>query len=440
VALKTAQFVAMSVDQIVALSTAQIVAMETTDLSALLTDQIQALTTGQIVAMATAQFAALHTDQLQALSMSQVAAMTVDQTNALTTAQQAYLTTASPLILDLNGDGVSTLGFAAGVKFDIFANGTPVNTGWVSSSDGLLVLDRNHDGQITDGSELFGTSTRLANGAQAPDGYAALRAFDGNADGVIDSKDAIYADLRVWVDRNSDATSQAGELKTLAAAGVASMGLQSTATLSKDNGNLIGLTSTYQGTDGSTHAAADVWFVADKFAPAGLASAAVDSAIAALNVAPRRTSVANQYASLRSTDFPVAASTHRPMAFSPAPWDDKLVVPPLAALVPTAPEAQPGDIRASVSSLAQAIGSFDSIASAKRATDGAPVDSPRSPAVAATPVALTVASMVDVMKRFDSNGNALIATGQAATSLGKTLNLPGVADSARNGILASNGG
>jgi hypothetical protein len=48
--------------------------------------------------------------------------------------------------------------------------------------------------------------------------------------------------------------------------------------------------------------------------------------------------------------------------------------------------------------------------------------------------------MVDVMKRFDSNGNTLISTGQAATSLGKTLNLPGVADSVKNGVLASGGG
>jgi hypothetical protein len=126
-----------------------------------------------------------------------------------------------------------------------------------------LVLDRNHDGKINDGSELFGTSTTLADGSKASNGYAALQEMDTNHDGVIDKKDAAYADLQVWVDANSDGVTETGELKSLTDLGIASISTQADANLSKDNGNLIGLTSTYTTTDGANHAAADVWFVAD---------------------------------------------------------------------------------------------------------------------------------------------------------------------------------
>jgi len=64
--------------------------------------------------------------------------------------------TASPLVLDLNGDGVKALGISAGVYFDHDGNGFAQLSGWVSPDDGLLVWDRNGNGQIDDGSELFG--------------------------------------------------------------------------------------------------------------------------------------------------------------------------------------------------------------------------------------------------------------------------------------------
>jgi hypothetical protein len=166
---------------------------------------------------------------------------------------------------------------------------------------------------------------------------------------------------------------------------------------------------------------------------------AVDSAIAALNVPTRQSSATTQYASLKNTEV-FEAAPNPSLAFSPTPWTDQAAIPEQAALVPPAADARPGDIRASVSSLAQAIGTFDSIAAAKRTNEGVPADNPRGPGQGATAATLTVASMVDVMKRFDSNGNTLISTGQAATSLGKTLNLPGVADSVKNGVLASGGG
>ena len=119
------------------------------------------------------------------------------------------------------------------------------------------------DGTVNDGAELFGTSTVLANGSKAGDGYAALAELDSNHDQVIDSADAAFADLRVWVDGGAYGVSQAGELKTLASLGIARINLDVTKSDEVDNGNLIGLKSTYDTTDGARHAAADVWFVAD---------------------------------------------------------------------------------------------------------------------------------------------------------------------------------
>jgi hypothetical protein len=166
----------------------------------------------------------------------------------------------TPIVLDLNGDGVHTLAMAAGVQFDLLANGSKVQTGWVGSGDGLLALDRNHDGSIGDGSELFGSSTLLANGQRASDGYAALGELDANHDGVISSADAAFGDLRVWVDGNADGVSAAGELRTLADLGITEISVNATAGDSVDNGNILGLTSSFRTADGSSHAAADVWF------------------------------------------------------------------------------------------------------------------------------------------------------------------------------------
>jgi hypothetical protein len=266
--LTTAQVVALTVSQTSALSTTQIVALTTAQVAALTSTQFPALKTGQIVALSTNQIVAISVNDIAALTGAQVDALTSSQHAALTTSQLAALPIGSPIILDLTGDGITTQSILAGVKFDLFATGQKVDTGWVAGGDGLLALDRNHDGLINDGSELFGTATRLPDGSKAADGYAALRALDLNGDGAINRQDAAYGDLRVWVDTNADGISQAGELHTLAALGIASLQTEAAVTAVKNNGNWVGLTSSYQSTDGSIHDSADVWFVAKATAPA----------------------------------------------------------------------------------------------------------------------------------------------------------------------------
>ena len=125
---------------------------------------------------------------------------------------------------------------------------------------------RNGNGSIDDGSELFGTATKLANGQNAANGYEALAQLDANGDGVIDSKDAAYSQLKVWVDANGDGVSQSGELKSLASLDIASINVNGDKTSVKDAGNWIGMQSTFTKTDGSTAATGDVWFTADKAA------------------------------------------------------------------------------------------------------------------------------------------------------------------------------
>jgi hypothetical protein len=278
--LKISQLAALSMDQVGGMTTAQIAAftslqlpaLATSLISVLSTDQIVALSTAQIPALKTSQIATLSTNQIQAIETrdiaallaTQVCALSTDQYNALTGDQLAALPVGSPIILDLNDDGILTQSITQGVHFDLFGSGSKIATGWVARQDGLLALDRNHDGTINDGSELFGSATRLADGSTAANGYAALAELDTNHDGIISAADSGFGDLRVWVDANADGVSQAAELRSLADLHIASLNVRTQAVTVKDNDNWIGLTSNYQTTDGATHTSADAWFVVDK--------------------------------------------------------------------------------------------------------------------------------------------------------------------------------
>ncbi|ROV52403.1 hypothetical protein EGS38_11885, partial [Neisseria chenwenguii] len=96
-----------------------------------------------------------------------------------------------PLVLDLDGDGIETVGTSgyAGALFDHDKDGIRTSTGWVSADDGLLVVDLNGDGKVNNGGELFGDSYVLKDGNTAANGFAALAEFDTNSDGIIDAND-----------------------------------------------------------------------------------------------------------------------------------------------------------------------------------------------------------------------------------------------------------
>ena len=169
-----------------------------------------------------------------------------------------------PMILDLDGDGIETMtaGQYQGALFDHNKDGIRTATGWVKPDDGLLVLDRNGDGIINNGGELFGDSTLLADGSRAAHGYAALAELDSNGDGKVDAADEQFADLRVWRDLNSDGISTASELFTLEELGIASL---DTAYKNIHTGLAGGNTLVQQGSfikaDGSSGQMGDVNFV-----------------------------------------------------------------------------------------------------------------------------------------------------------------------------------
>ena len=155
-------------------------------------------------------------------------------TNTAFLAAKSWTPPRDPLVLDLDGDGIEAAGIdpTAPVLFDMDGDGIKTATGWIRPDDGIVVLDRNGNGLIDSGRELFGDATVLARGARAgqlaANGFEALADLDLNADGRLDSLDASWGQLRIWRDLNQDGVSQAGELTTLAAQGIASLGAQGT--------------------------------------------------------------------------------------------------------------------------------------------------------------------------------------------------------------------
>lgn len=145
-----------------------------------------------------------------------------------------------PLVLDLQGDGIKTTSVNHGVYFDLDHNGFAEKTAWFSSEDGILVLDRNGNGVVDNGGELFGDRSVLSNGRIARSGFEALADFDKNQDRQIDEQDAIYHQLRVWKDLDQDGYSEANELFTLSELGIANIGLVGqSVTTTDENGNQI---------------------------------------------------------------------------------------------------------------------------------------------------------------------------------------------------------
>lgn len=172
--------------------------------------------------------------------------------------------TTSSIILDLDGDGVETTGIKAGAHFDHAGDGFAEQTGWVAADDGLLVYDRNGDGRIESGAELFGNNTFLANGTKAANGFDALRELDDTHDGRIDARDTAFISLRVWKDTDDDGYTSDGELLTLEQVGVQSIGTDySNTTFMDANGNAHMQEGDFSRTGGSTATMSDVWFGID---------------------------------------------------------------------------------------------------------------------------------------------------------------------------------
>jgi hypothetical protein len=171
-----------------------------------------------------------------------------------------------PIILDLDGDGLETVGLASNVYFDHDGDGVLTRTGWAGKDDALLVWDRNGNGRIDTGAELFGDFTPLLNGTLAPNGFAALAALDANGDGVIDASDPAFAELKLWRDADQNGATGAGELISLADAGILSLNLANTLkNQNLANGNQLTREGSFTRADGTTSGMGEFRLAIDTF-------------------------------------------------------------------------------------------------------------------------------------------------------------------------------
>lgn len=168
----------------------------------------------------------------------------------------------TPLVLSFDGAPVT---FREGATF-AFAPGVPVATDWPTAATPWLALDRDGDGAITSGAELFGGDTILPGGARARHGFEALAALDTNHDGRVDAADPAFADLHLWRDADGDGASAPTEL-TAAAPDLVAIDLAYTATWRCDaRGNCEGERARFTWRDANGHLRAGA--IVDVYLPA----------------------------------------------------------------------------------------------------------------------------------------------------------------------------
>ena len=172
--------------------------------------------------------------------------------------------TYDPIVIDFNKNGVTSTRLDNTVYFDHDNNGFAEATAWIEKDDGLLAMDKNNNGKIDNGNELFGNHT-ISNTAygytdkKATNGYEALKAYDLNGDNVIDEKDEIFNKLKIWKDTNSNGITDEGELSSLADNNIKSIDLNYKEITIDENSNTVKQSSKVTLKDGSTLDANDVW-------------------------------------------------------------------------------------------------------------------------------------------------------------------------------------
>lgn len=138
--------------------------------------------------------------------------------SATVSVQQGMVQEADPIVLDLNGNGIQLTSYRDGARFDIQGSGRAVNTAFVTGGDAFLAIDRNGNGVIDSGRELFGDQNGAANG------FEELRKLDTNGDGRINALDRDFDKLLLWRD-NGNGITEPGELMTLRDMGIAEISL-----------------------------------------------------------------------------------------------------------------------------------------------------------------------------------------------------------------------
>lgn len=177
----------------------------------------------------------------------------------------------SPILIDVERDHYQLTGLSDAVTFDIDGDGDEEVLGWTeaTSDDAFLALDRNVNGIIDSGRELFGDSTEQPP-SESPNGFAALAVLDrpeygGNEDGKITDADLAFYQLLLWTDRNHDAYSQGSEIEPLSTSAIEAIELNYVENGQADqHGNWLRWKSKVHFQQGRRFAAVDVIFVTEE--------------------------------------------------------------------------------------------------------------------------------------------------------------------------------
>jgi hypothetical protein len=132
----------------------------------------------------------------------------------------------TPIVIDAGRNGIRLTGAADGVAFDLDADGQREQLAWTAadSDDVWLALDRDGNGTIDNGAELFGDATPQPPG-DTRNGYRALAVLDDDRNDEINAADAVWSLLRLWRDANHDGVSQPWELSALDTSGIRTLSL-----------------------------------------------------------------------------------------------------------------------------------------------------------------------------------------------------------------------
>lgn len=157
-----------------------------------------------------------------------------------------------PVVLDLDGGGITiNPASQSHAFFDLDNDGFAERVGWFGAGEGILVHDANGNGSVDGVAELFGTAT--------VDGFVVLSTYDTNDDGKVDADDADFDSIMVWSDSNGDGVSQAGEVQSLAAAGVVSLSVETSQVDLRISGSFVPFVATFGRSNGDTGQSASVY-------------------------------------------------------------------------------------------------------------------------------------------------------------------------------------
>lgn len=173
----------------------------------------------------------------------------------------------SPILVPLGNSQAEILltSLHGGVPFNLLQLDKPQKVSWFKSGAQVawLTLDRNGNGLVDDGSELFGDITLEQADpltlTEPRNGYRALRLKDDNSDGLIDSRDSVFSQLRLWSDTTRNGVDDGNESQTLTDAGFCGVGLNYTTTGRRDRyGNQYRFSAALYRCDGTVTRSTDV--------------------------------------------------------------------------------------------------------------------------------------------------------------------------------------